>query len=85
MRQINSPLGHHLDEVSKTRLEPQIPPHKENDDLPVEMAPSEELVDTQHMGSDPLASASQSNMPRFRYLHQSRKILSFVRSGALVR
>lgn len=44
MRVINSTLGPHLDEVSKTQLEPKIPAHAEDDDLPVEMAASEELV-----------------------------------------
>ena len=34
MRQINSALGHHLDEISKTQLEPQIPAHAEDDHLP---------------------------------------------------
>ena len=54
MRQVNSALGHHLNEISKTELEPQIPAHAEDDDLPVEMAALEEFINAQHMGSPPL-------------------------------
>ncbi len=68
MRQSSSALGHHLDQVSETQLEPQIPPHAEDDDLPVEMAASEEIFNTQHMGIGPLLSAfagKYAPLPRF--------------------
>jgi hypothetical protein len=55
----------------KTKLEPQIPAHAENDDFPVKMAALEKFINAQHAGSGPLMARSPANMPRFRYLHQS--------------
>jgi hypothetical protein len=71
VRQINSTLGHHLHEISKTKLEPQIPAHAEDDDFPVKMAALEKFINAQHAGSGPLMARSPANMPRFRYLYQS--------------
>jgi hypothetical protein len=44
MRERKSTLGHHFYEVSKAELEPQIPAHAENDDLPVEMTALEKII-----------------------------------------
>ena len=53
MGQGNSALGHHFHEISKAQLEPQIPAHAEDDDLPVEMAALEKIIHAQHLGSLP--------------------------------
>jgi hypothetical protein len=50
LRQINAPLSHHLDEISEAQLKPEIPTHTENNDLPIEKAALEELVNSQHAG-----------------------------------
>jgi hypothetical protein len=50
MGQIDAALSHHLDEISEAQFEPEIPTHTENNDLPIEMAPLEELVNAQHAG-----------------------------------
>jgi hypothetical protein len=39
VRQFNSAFGHHLHEISKTELEPTIPTHAKDDDLPVKWRP----------------------------------------------
>src|SRR5258708_30458081 len=44
VRQREPAFGHHLDEVSKPQFVPQIPPHTENDDLPVEMTAFEKFI-----------------------------------------
>jgi len=43
MGERNTPLGHHLYEISKAELEPEIPADAEDNDLPVEMAPFEKI------------------------------------------
>jgi len=53
MGQGNSALGNHFHEISKAQLEPQIPAHAEDDDLPVEMAAFEKILNVQHSGSRP--------------------------------
>ena len=50
MGQIDAALSHHLDEISEAQFEPEIPTHTENNDLPIEMAALEELVNSQHAG-----------------------------------
>jgi hypothetical protein len=50
MGQVDTALSHHLDEISEAQFEPEIPTHTENNDLPIEMAALEELVNSQHAG-----------------------------------
>jgi hypothetical protein len=40
----NPAFGHHFHEIPKAKLEPQIPPDAEDDDLPVEMAAFEKII-----------------------------------------
>ena len=40
-------LGHHLRQIPKAELEPQIPPHAKDDDLAIKVAALEQLVQTQ--------------------------------------
>jgi hypothetical protein len=47
----HSPLSHHFREILKAELEPQIPADAEDDDLPVEMAALEKIINAQHPGS----------------------------------
>ena len=42
--QINSALGHHFHKISKAELEPQIPAHAEDNDLPVELTALEKII-----------------------------------------
>ncbi len=53
MGEQNAPLGHHLYEVSKAELEPKTPADAEDDDLPVEMAAFEKIIDVQHRATRP--------------------------------
>ena len=53
MRQRNASLGHHLHEISQAELEPEIPAHAENNDLSVEMAAFEKIINAQHPGPRP--------------------------------
>ena len=48
VRQGEPAFGHHLDEITKAELVAQIPPHTEDDDLPIEVAAFEEFVHAQH-------------------------------------
>jgi hypothetical protein len=48
VRQGEPAFGHHLDEITKAELVAQIPPHTEDDDLPIEMAAFEEFIHAQH-------------------------------------
>ena len=34
---------HHLDQVAQAQLEPEVPAHTQNDDIPVEMSTSEQF------------------------------------------
>jgi hypothetical protein len=69
--QINSALSHHFHEIPKTEFEPEIPTHAEDDDLAVEMAALEEIINAGHPGSLPLMLRSAANMLRFCCSHQS--------------
>jgi hypothetical protein len=40
----NSALGHHFHKISKAELEPQIPAHAEDNDLPVELTALEKII-----------------------------------------
>ena len=53
MGQGNSALGNYFHEIPETELEPEIPAHAEDDDLPVEMAAFEKIINAQHAGSAP--------------------------------
>jgi hypothetical protein len=63
MDQANSPLGHHFHEISKAELEPQIPADAGDDDLPVEMAALEKIINAQHPGSLPPKTSFQQICP----------------------
>src|SRR5262249_13433705 len=43
MRHRQAALGHHLYQVAQTELEPQIPPHAQDDDFAVELPTFEQL------------------------------------------
>jgi hypothetical protein len=49
--QNNSALSHHFHEITKTEFEPEIPTHAEDDDLAVEMAALEEIINAGHPSS----------------------------------
>jgi hypothetical protein len=72
MRQGEPAFGHHLDEITKAEFIPQISAHTEHDDLPVEMAAFEKIINVQHAG--PVSSRANllPNMRRTHPLHQSR-------------
>ena len=53
MGQRNPAFDHHFHEIAKAELEPEIPAHAEDDDLPVEMAAFEKIINAQHAGSAP--------------------------------
>jgi hypothetical protein len=55
----NSALGHHFHEIAKAELEPEIPPDAEDDDLRVEMAALEKILNVQHSGSRPPKGCSR--------------------------
>jgi hypothetical protein len=63
VRERKATLGHHLREVSKAELEPQIPAHAEDNDLAVEMAALEKIINAQHPGSGPQQANSQPICP----------------------
>ena len=44
------PLRHHLHQIAVAEFEPQVPPHAEDHDLPVEVAALEQLIQTQERG-----------------------------------
>jgi hypothetical protein len=43
MSQRQAALGHHLHQVTQAELEPEIPPHAQQDDLAVEVSTREQL------------------------------------------
>ena len=43
-------LRHHLHQIAVAELEPQVPPHAQDDDLPVEVAALEQLIQCQEPG-----------------------------------
>jgi hypothetical protein len=51
MGQGNSAFDHHFHEIAKAELEPKIPSDTEDDDLSVEMAAFEKILNVQHSGS----------------------------------
>ena len=59
MRQGEPAFGHHLGEISKAELVSQIPAHAEHDDLPVEMAAFEKIINVQHAWP----GSSRANLP----------------------
>ena len=50
MGQRNPAFDHHFHEIAKAELEPEIPAHAEDDDLPIEMAAFEKIINAQHAG-----------------------------------
>src|SRR4029077_19566896 len=44
MSQQDTPLGHHLDQVTGTELESEVPSHTQNDDLLVKVPPLEQIL-----------------------------------------
>ena len=70
MRQRKPALGHHLHEITKAEFVPQIPAHAEHDDLPVEMAAFEKIVNVQHAWP----GSSRANLPpNMRHTHASHQ------------
>ena len=70
VRQRKPTLGHHLDEITKTEFVPQIPAHAEHDDLPVEMAAFEKIINVQHARP----GSSRANLsPNMRHTHASHQ------------
>jgi hypothetical protein len=51
MGELNTALGHHLHQISKAEIEPEIPADAEDDDLLVEMPALEKIVNILHSGS----------------------------------
>ena len=70
VRQRKPTLGHHLDEITKTEFVPQIPAHAEHDDLPVEMATFEKIINVQHAW---LGSSRANLSPNMRHTHASHQ------------
>ena len=50
VNQRKAALRHHLHQIAVAEFEPQLPPHAQDDDLPVEMAALEQLIQTQEPG-----------------------------------
>ena len=70
VRQRKPALGHHLHEITKAEFVPQIPAHAEHDDLPVEMAAFEKIVNVQHAWP----GSSRANLPpNMRHTHASHQ------------
>src|SRR5208283_3198489 len=61
----NSALGHHFHKISKAELEPQIPAHAEDNDLPVELTALEKIIHAQHPSSLPQKVSSRGICPAF--------------------
>src|SRR5271170_226684 len=73
VRQRKPTLGHHLHEITKAEFVPQIPAHAEHDDLPVEMAAFEKIVNVQHAWSGSSRANLPPNMRHTHASHQNRK------------
>src|SRR5580693_2062375 len=70
VRQRKPALGHHLHEITKAEFVPQIPAHAEHDDLPVEMAAFEKIINVQHAWP----GSSRTNLPpNMRHTHASHQ------------
>src|SRR5580693_6700556 len=70
VRQRKPTLGHHLHEITKAEFVPQIPAHAEHDDLPVEMAAFEKIINVQHAWP----GSSRANLPpNMRHTHASHQ------------
>ena len=68
-----SALGNqHFNEASKTEFEPQIQAHAEDDDLPVEMAAFEKIINAQHPGQLHRGTILPPIMYCFHYLQQNQ-------------
>ena len=57
--QRNFGLGHHFHEISKAELEPEKPAYAEDNDLLVEMAAFEKIINARHFGWLPPKARSQ--------------------------
>src|SRR5215472_11797520 len=67
-------LSHHLHQISEAELVAQIPPHAQHDDLAIEVAAFEQLLQTQKPGHR--AALNPTRRPEDRRagkLHQSRR------------
>jgi hypothetical protein len=65
-------FAHHLDEISKAELVAQIPAHAQDDDLSVEMAAFEKIINVQHPGPGSSQNNLPPNMRRPRASHQNQ-------------
>lgn len=72
MGQSNSAFGHHFHEIPKAEFEPQVPPHAEDDDLPVEMAASKKIIYSRHAAQLRRVASLPENIHRLRSLDQNR-------------
>jgi hypothetical protein len=59
MGQRNPAFDHHFHEIAKAALEPKIPSDTEDDDLSVEMAAFEKILNVRHSGSRPQKGCSR--------------------------
>src|SRR5258708_33338156 len=67
MRQRQATLRHHFHKVTVAEFETQVPPHTQDDDLPVKMAALEQLIHTQEPGHRITFSLSERpNMGRLK-------------------
>jgi hypothetical protein len=66
VRQDNSALGHHLDQISRAQFETQVPPYTKQDDFLIEMSSFEKL---QWRGCGHSAIIAPRNL--FYCLHQN--------------
>jgi hypothetical protein len=68
----NSALGHHFHKISKAELEPKIPAHAEDNDLPVELTALENIIHAQHPSSLPQTVSSRGICPAFAVCTRAR-------------
>ena len=67
MSQQDAALGHHLDQVTGTELESEVPSHTQNDDLLVEVPPLEQIL----CGGRFCHAGRYRREPSFSSLHQN--------------
>lgn len=64
------PLGHHLHEIAKAELEPEMPVDTKDNDLPVDMTTLEKVIYALHPGSLSPNDEFASNTPRLNRWRQ---------------
>jgi hypothetical protein len=71
MSQQDAALGHHLDQVTGTELESEVPSHTQNDDLLVEVPSLEQILRRGRF----FHAGRYRHEPSFSSLHRNRKIM----------